>query len=83
MRFIVYILYSTKCDKYYVGQTANLEVRMEEHNIGKGGAFSSSCLPWILVYQESFPSRREAVKREREIKNKKSRIYIEKLISRA
>ena len=83
MDFFTYILFSEKCDKYYVGQTANLGRRVEEHNIGKGGAFSSSCLPWKLVYHEIFQSLSDAVKRENEIKAKKSRIYIEQLVSQA
>ena len=81
MEYFTYILYSEKCDKYYVGQTMNLVRRIDEHNIGKGGAFSSSCLPWKLVYQEFFSSRSDAIRREKEIKNKKSRVYIENLIN--
>jgi putative endonuclease len=83
MSYFVYILYSEKCDKYYVGQTGSLEKRIEEHNIGKGGSFSSICLPWKLVYHEPFATRSEAVRREGDIKGKKSRKYIEYLISKA
>ncbi len=78
--YFVYILYSDKCNKYYIGQTESLTRRVEEHNQGKGGAFTSACIPLALVYHESFESRQEAVKREREIKGKKSRKYIEYLI---
>jgi putative endonuclease len=81
MPFSVYILYSEKCDKYYVGHTEFLEGRIEEHNMGKGGAFSSSCSPWNYVYHEEYLTRSEAMKREKEIKNKKSRKYIEWLIA--
>ena len=79
----VYILYSEKCDKYYVGQTFDLENRLREHNSNKGGAFSSICAPWVLVYQEPAVDRSSAMKREREIKNKKSRKYIEALVNAA
>lgn len=78
--YFVYILYSDKCNKYYIGQTESLTRRVDEHNQGKGGAFTSACIPWALVYHESFESRQEAIKREREIKGKKSRKYIEYLI---
>jgi putative endonuclease len=81
MMYFTYILYSEKCDRHYVGQTELLERRLEEHNMSKGGAFSSRCQPWKLVYHESFSTRSEAFKREKEIKNKKSRKYIEYLIS--
>jgi putative endonuclease len=82
MSYFIYILYSEKCDRYYVGQTEYLERRVEEHNTGKGGAYSSSCLPWRLVYHESVYTRSDALKREKEIKGKKSRKYIEYLISK-
>ncbi|MFW6249215.1 MAG: GIY-YIG nuclease family protein [Bacteroidota bacterium] len=32
MAFIVYILYSKSKDKYYIGQTNDLERRFHEHN---------------------------------------------------
>ena len=83
MIYSVYILYSEKCQKYYVGQTEALNRRVLEHNNGKGGKFSSNCFPWTLVYHEHFNNRIEAVKREKEIKSKKSRVYIEYLIGRA
>lgn len=54
MSYFVYILYSEKCDRYYVGQTEYLERRVEEHNTGKGGMYSSSCLPWKLVIMNLF-----------------------------
>ncbi|HEY0741152.1 MAG TPA: GIY-YIG nuclease family protein [Chryseosolibacter sp.] len=83
MSFYTYIIYSEKCDKYYVGHTDSISKRLEEHNIGKGGQFSSNCRPWNLVYSEQFSSRSDAMKREREIKSKKSRKYIEWLIQRS
>ena len=81
MEYSVYILYSDKCDKYYVGHTNSIDKRLFEHNHGKGGKFSVICAPWRLVHAESFRTRSEAMKREKEIKNRKSRKYIESLIS--
>jgi putative endonuclease len=81
MSFHVYILYSESCDKYYIGQTMNIDQRMAEHNAGRGGSFSSKCSSWKLMHSETFPTRTEAVRREREIKNKKSRRYIEWIIA--
>ena len=81
MEFFVYIIYSEKCDKFYVGHTESIECRVDEHNTGKGGKFSKNCAPWTLKYREKFATRSEAVKREREIKSKKSRKYIESLIA--
>jgi len=77
----VYIIYSVKVNKYYVGACTNLERRLYEHNIGHS-TFTSTGIPWELKYTEQFGSLLEAKKREKEIKNKKSRIYIENLIAK-
>ena len=55
---------------------------MGEHNSEKGN-YTSKGVPWELVYNEIFPTRSEAMYRENEIKKKKSRKYIEWLISSA
>ena len=75
----IYIIYSNKLNKYYVGACIDLQRRLYEHNIGHS-KFTSLGLPWILKYSESFSTLLLAKKRELEIKKKKSRIYIEKLI---
>ncbi len=82
MTYSVYILFSKKCAKYYVGHTDNIERRLEEHNSGRGGKYTIRCKPWELVYTERYESRSLAVKRELEIKKKKSRRYIENLITK-
>jgi len=76
----VYIIYSAKVNKYYVGACTNLERRLYEHNIGHS-TFTSTGIPWDLKYTEQFDDLPQAKKREKEIKNKKSRIYIEQLIT--
>ena len=80
--YFTYILYSKSINKYYVGSTQDLELRLERHN-SCWGRFSSRGIPWVLVYHESFFSKSEAIKREIEIKKKKSRKYIEDLICHA
>ena len=75
----IYIIYSNKLNKYYVGACIDLQRRLYEHNIGHS-KFTSLGLPWILKYSESFAILTLSKKRELEIKKKKSRIYIEKLI---
>ena len=80
--YFIYILYSSSLDKYYVGYTQDLVLRIERHNSG-WGKFSSRGIPWTLVYKEEFEMKFEAIKREREIKLKKSRKYIENMILHA
>ena len=74
-----YIIYSEKLDRYYIGYTDNLSWRLERHNQG-WGRFTKGGIPWELVYFEKYQTKQEALKRERKIKFKKSRKYIENLI---
>lgn len=77
-----YILFSTKLNKYYVGSTSDLDRRLIDHNRGKE-KFTSTGMPWVLLYAEPFEELAMARRRELEIKKKKSRKYIESLISSA
>ena len=74
------ILYSVKLDKYYIGACIDLERRIYEHSIGHS-KFTSTGIPWQLVYKEHFESLPQAMRREREFKKTKSRKYIENVIS--
>ncbi len=75
----MYILYSEKLGKYYIGSCINMERRLYEHNIGHS-KFTSTGLPWILKYKEEFPDFISAKKREAQVKKMKSSKYIETLI---
>ena len=77
----VYIIYSNSIDKYYVGYTSEIDRRINEHNRIKG-KFTDRGIPWKIVYTENFKDKKEAMKREAEIKAKKSRRYIESLIKK-
>ncbi len=78
-KFFVYILISSKSNRFYIGHTGNLEERLIQHNSGKVKATRNKG-PWSFVYLESFDTKIEANRRELEIKRKKSRKYIEYLI---
>jgi len=79
--FFVYILYSKSLDRYYVGHTVSLNDRLKRHNSGRSKATKGG-IPWVISYTETFETKADAYKRERLIKAKKSRIFIEKLIAR-
>ena len=79
MAYFVYILYSKKIDKYYVGETDKVESRLNSHRKGIS-RYTSIADDWVLVYLEYYNSRTEAIQRERAIKRMKSRKYIEDLI---
>ena len=52
----------------YTGWTNNLEKRLRAHNEGKGAKYTKSRRPVTLVYQESFDTKEEAMRREYAIK---------------
>ncbi len=82
MPAFVYILFSEKLNKYYIGSTPDVERRIAEHNRGKD-KFTKTGVPWILVYKEAFEELKQARQRELYIKKMKSRTYIESLIRSA
>jgi putative endonuclease len=55
----------------YTGITTDVERRLHEHNQvdSKAARYLKTRRPFELVYQENAPSRGEAMKRERAIKN--------------
>ena len=77
--YYVYILWSENWQRFYVGSTGDLADREERHNSGRSKATKGG-IPWVLVHSESFATRAEAVRREREIKAWKSSARIRQLI---
>ncbi|HRJ82568.1 MAG TPA: GIY-YIG nuclease family protein [Cyclobacteriaceae bacterium] len=81
MQSILYILYSSIADKYYIGHTTeDLSERLRKHNTHHKG-FTGKFKDWKVVYSEVFSTKEEAYKREREVKLWKSRKRVEQLIA--
>lgn len=67
--FYVYILQCAD-GSYYVGSTSDVDARVKEHNEGKLGAcYTFLRRPVTLAYTESFITKLEAMRRERQLKN--------------
>lgn len=64
----VYILLCSD-SSLYTGITKDPEKRLEDHKLGKGGAYTRSHKPVKIVYREEVDSRSSALKREAEIKS--------------
>jgi putative endonuclease len=79
MAYVVYILQSEREGSFYIGHTARLAERLRRHNEGRS-PYTKAKIPWRVVYQAEYLTRSEAVKRERELKSKKSRDYIQQLV---
>jgi putative endonuclease len=80
MRFCVYILRSESSGRYYIGQTQDLDQRVAYHQANYSKSLKNRG-PWSLVYHEEFPTRSDAVRRERYLKSQKDRAFIDRLVS--
>ena len=78
--YYVYILFSPKTNKFYIGSTDSPETRLKHHNSGATPSTKSGAPSWEIKYLEKVADRSIALKRELEIKKKKSRKFIEYLI---
>ena len=63
----VYVLKSQKNKRIYFGYTSDLNKRIKEHNSGNNES-TRYFSPWKLVYYESFLSKNDAIKREKQLK---------------
>ncbi len=79
MSFSVYILYSKEFDRYYIGQTNNIENRIKRHNSGYVRSTKSN-RPWSIVFQAKMKDRSTTMQLESKLKSHKSRDKIEELI---
>ena len=80
MCYFTYILESELNGRYYVGSCEDVAARLKRHNEGATPS-TKPYRPWRVAWTQQLDSRTEALKREREIKRMKSRLYIERLIA--
>ncbi|WP_298754853.1 GIY-YIG nuclease family protein [uncultured Psychroserpens sp.] len=78
--YYVYVLRSKVDGRLYKGMTMRLDNRIKEHNLGKTKS-TKGYLPWVLVYQEVFNTRREARLREKFLKSGQGRDYLKKVLA--
>jgi len=80
-KLYIYAIYNSKCGKIYIGQTINLNERLNLHNCkifrGYTSKFEGS---WIIIYKEEVNTRQEALKREKQLKSYKGREFIKQFI---
>ncbi len=63
MKYYLYILYSEKYKKHYIGISDNPDRRLAEHNQGIVRS-TKAFIPYGLVYLEEFPEKKSARIRE-------------------
>lgn len=72
----VYILYSSSLEKYYVGQAANADARLERHNKGIV-PYTKRGVPWERLWLKEVEDRSEAVQLEKKIKGRGAKRYLQ------
>ena len=81
MHFL-YILHSKKLNRYYVGETADVEFRMNLHlNKAFSKSFTSKANDWVVVLTFQTNTKVEATFLEKFIKKMKSKVFIEKIVA--
>jgi len=71
----VYVLRSKKDDGLYIGYSANLRKRFDQHVTGESFATSYRG-PWKLIYYEAYLERDDALGRERYLKSGSGRKFL-------
>ena len=74
-----YILYSPSRDKYYIGQTSQIEQRLAQHQTGAVRA-TRHAPDWYPVFLCAFETRSQAMKLEYHLKKAKNRTTIQRYI---
>ncbi len=71
--YYVYLLKSTD-GKRYIGFTSDLRRRLKEHNTNSGNYTRGR--KWKLVYYEAYLSKKDALRREKALKDGRARYQL-------
>src|SRR5436190_154410 len=78
--FWVYVLYSEKFNKIYIGFTSDLESRLKSHNELATKGWTIKFRPWKVVFTEQYNDKRQAMIREKQLKTALGREFIWSII---
>lgn len=67
-QFVVYILFSSKFDKIYIGYTSNLIQRFYSHNLLSKKGYTVRYRPWEVIHVEFLMLKKQAINREKHLK---------------
>ena len=78
--YYTYIIFSESLQQYYRGSTQNIANRLAEHNAGETQSIKHGC-PWKLVGYLTYSTRAEAMQKEKQIKGRGIKRWLEYRIS--
>ena len=76
----VYVLYSPKFNRIYIGLTSDLPNRFLSHNELATKGHTTKYRPWIIAHTEEFETKSEAFKREAQLKTANGRAFVWSII---
>ena len=74
--FTTYVLFSKKYGKIYIGYSSDVKDRLISHNERATKGYTLRFRPWTIVHTEDFMTKKEAMKREKELKTARGRKFI-------
>lgn len=78
--YYAYVIKSLSHEFYYKGHCENLEARLKQHNSGMTESIRPYA-PFQIVYFEEFPTREQAIIREKYFKSSAGRRFLKKVIT--
>ena len=79
--YFIYVIES-KTGLRYIGQTENLEKRIDQHN-SKLSTWTKRDTEWKIIYTEEYSSRKEVIIRERYLKSGQGRQWLKEKLLRS
>jgi putative endonuclease len=76
----VYILYSAKLNRFYIGFTSDFDTRLEFHKNAESHKFTTNADDWELFFKIPCENKTQGLAIKKHIKAMKSKIYIENLV---
>lgn len=78
--FYTYVIQSEKDGKNYIGYTADLQARLEQHDKGEVTS-TKHRRPFKLIYYEACLNQKDAMTREKYFKTHYGRMYLKKRLA--
>ena len=74
--YYVYLLECQEDKSWYIGYTADLKKRLQDHLSGNGCRTTSLKKDWKLIYYEAYINKQDAIGREKFLKSGSGRKYL-------